>query len=218
MPVKTSATVNGWDKKSLNFTSPGNKQLIILRKLIHTEDGDDILQIFILLQGNLNTAGNQIMLLTDDIRIKNTGGGIQRINRRIDSELGNLPGKNNGSVKMGKGGCRSGVGQVVGRYVDALYSGNGTLGGRGNAFLQGTKVGGQGRLITNRRRNTTKKSGYLGTGLGKTEDVVNKEEHVLAFFITEILGSGQTGQGNTGTGTWRLGHLAVDQGGLGQNA
>jgi hypothetical protein len=38
---------------------------------------------------------------------------------------------------------------------------------------------------------------------------------ILAFLVTEVLGDGQTGQSNTGTGPWRLVHLAEHQGDLG---
>ena len=37
--------------------------------------------------------------------------------------------------------------------------------------------------------------------LGESEDVINEEEHILTFLVTEILGNGQSSEGNTGTGT-----------------
>src|SRR3546814_3429476 len=55
-----------------------------------------------------------------------------------------------------------------------------TLIGRRNAFLQRTHVGGQGGLITHRRRNTAKKCGHFRTCLREAEDIVDEEEHVLA--------------------------------------
>merc|ERR550534_3132989 len=64
-------------------------------------------------------------------------------------------------------------------------------------------------------RDTAEKGRHLGTGLGKSENVVDKEQHILAFDVTEVLGDGQTGKGDTGTGTWGLVHLAVDEGDLG---
>ncbi|CAI8342463.1 MAG: Uncharacterised protein [Hyphomonas sp. TMED17] len=45
----------------------------------------------------------------------------------------------------------------------------------------------------------------------KAEDVINKEQDVLAFFVSKILGLCKTGQRNPGTGAWRLVHLAIDQ-------
>jgi hypothetical protein len=69
-----------------------------------------------------------------------------------------------------------------------------------------------------RRKACVPEGGDLGTGLGKTENVVDEDQHVLAFFITEIFGAGQRGQGHAGTGSRGLGHLTVDQGRFGQNA
>merc|ERR1719188_2851292 len=57
--------------------------------------------------------------------------------------------------------------------------------------------------------------GYFGTGLGEAENVVDKQEHILAFDVTEVLGDGQTGEGDPSPGTWGLVHLAVDEGDLG---
>ena len=43
------------------------------------------------------------------------------------------------------------------------------------------------------------------------ENVVNEEEHVLSFLVTEIFGDGETGEGDTGTSAWGLVHLSVDE-------
>ena len=44
--------------------------------------------------------------------------------------------------------------------------------------------------------------------LGESEGVVNEEEHILTFLVTEIFSNGQSSEGNTGTGTWGLVHLS----------
>src|SRR3546814_6518119 len=69
-----------------------------------------------------------------------------------------------------------------------------TLIGRRNAFLQRTHVGGQGGLITHRRRNTAKKCGHFRTCLREAEDIVDEEEHVLAFLVAEIFSDGEARQ------------------------
>ena len=53
---------------------------------------------------------------------------------------------------------------------------------------------------------------HFRTRLGEAEDVVDEEQHVLALFVAEILGLGEAGQRDPGTGAGRLVHLAVDQG------
>merc|ERR1719354_1379187 len=51
---------------------------------------------------------------------------------------------------------------------------------------------------------------YFRTGLSESENVVNEEEHVLSFLVTEIFGDGETGEGDTGTSAWGLVHLSGD--------
>ncbi len=58
----------------------GIQSFILFGKFFHTKDCDDILQLFVTLQNLLYTTGNFVMLLTDDIRLQNTGVGFQRIN------------------------------------------------------------------------------------------------------------------------------------------
>ena len=50
---------------------------------------------------------------------------------------------------------------------------------------------------------------YLRASLGESEDVVDEEQYVLAFFVTEVLCYGQTSQSDTGTGAGGLVHLPV---------
>ena len=54
-------------EETLDLPCPGDDQFIIFGKLIHTENGDDILQILIALQNILNRTGNSIVLFADDI-------------------------------------------------------------------------------------------------------------------------------------------------------
>lgn len=43
------------------------------------------------------------------------------------------------------------------------------------------------------------------------ENVVNEEQHILSFLVTEVLSDGQSSQGDTGTGAGRFVHLSVHQ-------
>jgi hypothetical protein len=78
-----------------------------------------------------------------------------------------------------------------------------------------THVGGEGGLVTDSGGDTTEKGRDLGTGLGETENVVNEEQHILSLLITEVLGDGETGKGDTGTGPRGLVHLTEHEGDLG---
>jgi peptide chain release factor 1 len=70
-------------------------------------------------------------------------------------------------------------------------------------------------LVTDSRGDTTQKGRDLRTSLGETENVINEEQHILTFIITEVFSDGQTGQGNTGTGSWGFVHLTKDKSTLG---
>ena len=96
-----------------------------------------------------------------------------------------------------------------------LHRCDGSLLGGGDTLLHGTHVSGKGGLVTDSRWDTTEQSGHLGTSLGEPEDVVDEEQHVLTLLVTEVLGDGQSSQGNTGTGARGLVHLSVHQGDLG---
>src|SRR3546814_3241456 len=97
------------------------------------------------------------MLLPNDAGLQHAAGGIEWVNRRIDAEFGDCTVKHRRCVKVREAGGWRRIGQVVGRHVNGLHRGDRTLIGRRNAFLQRTHVGGQGGLITHRRRNTAKK-------------------------------------------------------------
>jgi len=66
---------------------------------------------------------------------------------------------------VSEGGGRGGICQVVSRHVDSLHRGDGTLGGGGDTLLHATNVGGQGRLITHSRGDTTQQGRHLRTSL-----------------------------------------------------
>lgn len=116
---------------------------------------------------------------------------------------------------MGEGGGRSRISQIISWDVDGLDGSNGSLLGGGNTFLHLSHVDGESWLVTDGRWDTTEKSGHLGTGLGETENVVNEEQHILSFLVTEVLSDGKTGKSDTSTGSWGLVHLSEDEGDLG---
>merc|ERR1739844_670593 len=202
-------------EESLDLPGPGHLDLVLLGQLIHTEDSNDILERLVVLEELLHTSGHLVVLATDDVGVHDTAGGVEGIHSGVDSSLGNRSGEHSGGVQVSEGGGRGGVSQVVSRHVDGLDRGDGSLLGGGNPLLHATHVRGQGWLVAHSRRNTTQQSGHFGTGLSESEDVVNEEQHVLSFLVTEVLGNGQSSQSNTGTGAGGLVHLAVDQGDLG---
>ena len=137
------------------------------------------------------------------------------IHRRVDAQVRRFAGENRGGVQVGEGGGRRRVGVVVGGHVDGLHRGDGTLLGGGDALLQLAHLGGQGGLVAHGRGHAAQQGGDLGAGLGEAEDVVDEQQHVLAFFVAEVLGHREAGEGHPGAGAGRFVHLAVDQRHLG---
>ena len=172
------------------------------------------------MQYGLHAAGNAVVFLAHDLRRQRQRGGGQRIHRGVNAQLGDGTLQHDGGIQVRKGGGRSGVGQIVRRHVYRLEGGDGTLGGGGNTLLQIAHFRSQCGLITHRRRRTSEQRAHLGTGLGKTENVVHKEQHVLTLFIPEIFGHRQCRQRHSHTGSGRLIHLTVyqpDSGSIGEH-
>src|SRR3990172_7142384 len=111
---------------------------------------------------------------------------------------------------MRKGRCRRWIGQVVGRNINRLHGRYRTGTRRGNPLLQVTHLGTERWLVPYRRWHTAEKRRYLGTRLGKAEDVIDKEQNVFTL-IAEVLRHGKTGQAYAQTCAWRLVHLTKDE-------
>ena len=58
----------GERKRAEHFTGTGNGHFIFVAQLIHTEDGDDILQFLVTLKDELNTVCAIVVLVAHDSR------------------------------------------------------------------------------------------------------------------------------------------------------
>ena len=70
-------------------------------------------------------------------------------------------------------------------------------------------------MVTDSGRDTTEQSRHLRTSLSETEDIVDEEQYILAFLVTEVLRNSQTGKGDTGTSARGFVHLTEDESDLG---
>ena len=157
------------------------------------------------------------MLLAHHVGGEDPRGRAQRIHSGVDALAGNGTVQNRGGIQVGKGSGGGRISQVVGRDVDCLDRGNRPLLGGGDPLLERAHLGGQSGLIAHGRGHAAQQGRNLRARLGETEDVVNEKEHILVFPVPEILRHGKTGKAHPHTGSRGLVHLAVDQGGLGQN-
>mmetsp|Transcript_14100 Transcript_14100/g.38107 ORF Transcript_14100/g.38107 Transcript_14100/m.38107 type:complete len:413 (-) Transcript_14100:656-1894(-) len=206
--------LEGLRQEALHLAGAAHSQLILLTQLIHTQNGNDILQVLVVLQDLLHTTGYVVVLFADNAGVKHARGGVQGIHSGVDTQLSNVTGQHGGGIQVGEGGGRGRICQIIGRHVHGLHGGNGALLGGGNSLLEGTHICGQGGLVTHSGGNATQQGRHLGVGLGKAEDVVHEEQHVLAL-IAEELSHSQTSQSHTGTGSRGLVHLTIHQGHLG---
>ena len=110
---------------------------------------------------------------------------------------------------MGEGRRRRRVGEVVGRHVDGLHRRDGALLRGRDPLLQLAHVGGERRLVAHGRRDAAQERRHLGARLGKAEDVVDEEKHVLALGVAEVLRHGERRQPDARARARRLVHLAV---------
>ena len=104
-----------------------------------------------------------------------------------------------------------GVGVVVGRHVNRLHGRNRSLFGRRDPLLHLAHLAEQRRLIADRGRHAAEQRGHFGTGLREPEDIVDEQQHVLAFGVAEVLRDRQRRQADPQTSARRLRHLSVDQ-------
>jgi len=95
------------------------------------------------------------MFITNDGGIQHSGSGIEGIHGGIDTQFGKRPGQHGLGVQMGESSSGSGIGKIIGRYVNGLNGSNGTLLSGGNTFLKGTQIGSEGRLITHSGGDTS---------------------------------------------------------------
>lgn len=71
------------------------------------------------------------MSLTDNSGVEHSGLGVKRVDGRVDTQLGDGSRQHSGGVQVREGGGGGRVSQVIGRDVDGLDGGNGTLLGGG---------------------------------------------------------------------------------------
>src|SRR5690606_23910996 len=187
---------------------------VFLAQLVHAEDGDDVLQVLVLLERLLDLARDLVVALTDDARVEEGRGRVERVDGGVDAELGDRAAENRRRVEVGERRRGRRVREVVGGHVDRLHRRDGALGRRGDALLERAHLGAERRLVTDGARDAAEERRHLGARLREAEDVVDEEKDVLALLVAEVLGDGERAQGDAGARSGRLVHLAVDERGL----
>ena len=210
-PGEDLGHLEGLGEEPLHPPGSLDRQLLVVGQLLLAEDGDDVLEVLVLLQDPLDPGGDPVVLLPDDAGIEGAAGRVERVHGGIDADLGEGAGERHGRPQVGKGGRDRRVGEVVRRDVDGLDRGDRTLPRGGDALLEIAHLGGEGGLVADRARHPSEQRRDLGPGEHVAEDVVDEEEDVGALLVAEVLGHGEAGESDPGASPGRLVHLPKDQ-------
>ncbi len=118
---------------------------------------------------------------------------------------------------MSEHGERGRVGDIVRRDVNGLEARYRAFLGRGDPLLQPAHLGGQRGLVADLRGHPAHERRDLVAGLHESEDVIDKEQDVLAELLPEVLGEGDSGETDAEASPGRLVHLPEDHRGVPEN-
>ena len=194
-------------QEELNTTGTSNQGLFFIRKFIHTKDSNDILQFMVTLKNTFYFSSNCIVLFSNDFRCQCTWAWSKWVNGWVNTQLYQLTFQVSCWIQVSEGCCWRWVSIVIRWHIDSLDRGYRTFFSWCDTFLQLTHFRSKCWLVTNGWWHTTQKGRYFRTSLSETEDIIDKEKHVLAFHITEVFSDCQTSKGNTHTCSWWLIHL-----------
>ena len=202
--------MEGLAEEALDLAGAAHGALVLFAQLINAEDGDDVLEILVALQDALHAQGDGVVTLADDLRIKDSRVGGEGIHGGIDALLGDAAREGDEGVQVGEGRAGGRVRQIVGGHIDGLHRRDGTLRGRGDAFLERTHLGRERGLISHGAGHAAQKCRHLRTSLRESEDVVHEHQRLFARRIAELLGHRQGREGHAKTRTRGLVHLTED--------
>src|SRR5712692_7700651 len=135
-------------EESLDLASARNRLLVVFRQLLHAQDGDDVLQVFVALHRLLDALCGVVMLLADDRRLDETAGRAERVDGGIDPDLDQGPLQTNGGAQVGEHCLDGGVRVVVRGHIHGLHRCDRSLAGRCDALLQLAHLGRERGLVT----------------------------------------------------------------------
>jgi len=101
-------------KKALDLAGACHRQLVLIGKLVDTENGDDVLQILVPLENSFHRLRRVVVVVAQDQRIENAAGGRQRVDRGINAQRSDIAREVRGGVEVRERRGWRGIGIVVG--------------------------------------------------------------------------------------------------------
>src|SRR5690606_8310954 len=94
---------------------------VFFRQFVNTENGNDVLEFFVLLQDLLDASCDIVVFLTNILWVEQTRGRCQWVNRWVETTRGQVTCQVGGCIEVSEhvGWCRVGV--VVRWDVDGLH-------------------------------------------------------------------------------------------------
>jgi GNAT superfamily N-acetyltransferase len=102
------------------------------------------------------------VLFAEDLGGEDAARRVERIDRRVDPDLGELAAEHRRRVEVRERRRGRGVGEVVGRHVDRLHRRDRSLRRRGDALLEHAHLGAERRLVADRARDSAEERRHFG--------------------------------------------------------
>lgn len=120
----------------------------------------------------LHATSHIVVLRAHNVRVENTRRRVERVDGRVDTQLGDRTREHSGGVQVRESRSRRRVRQVVRGHVDGLYRSDRALASRRDALLHRAHVSGERRLVADRRRDTAEQSRHFRTSLSEAANTV----------------------------------------------
>ena len=111
-------------QESLDSSGSGDSHSVLFRQLVHTQNGNDILQGLVVLDQLLHTSCNVVVLVTNDSWVEHSRGRLQWVHSWVDTQFSNSTGKYRGGVHVSKRGGWGRVSKVISWHIDSLQQQN----------------------------------------------------------------------------------------------
>merc|ERR1719498_716733 len=118
----------GLGKELNNLSGSDDGESLLFRQLVHTKNGNNILEGSVILDELLDRTSNIVVSRSDDGDIEDSGGGLKRIDSGIDTKGGEVSGQHSVSIQVSECSGRSGIGEIISWYIDGLDRGLTALG------------------------------------------------------------------------------------------